>query len=163
MKRRPMIETVNTIVKFTKMEHYVENPANLSYATPDAACFDICAAISEPVVLRPGEHAGIPTAVKLAPENPIWFRVNSRSGLAIKHGIITIAGIIDTDYRGELIIGLLNTNPAGEKAYIINPGDKIAQVEVPFPYKAVFEEVSNEEFESYATCRGESGFGSTGR
>ena len=52
-----MIETVNTIVKFTKMEHYVENPANLSYATPDAACFDICAAISEPVVLRPGEHA----------------------------------------------------------------------------------------------------------
>ena len=105
----------------------------------------------------------IPTAVKLAPENPIWFRVNSRSGLAIKHGIITIAGIIDTDYRGELIIGLLNTNPAGEKAYIINPGDKIAQVEVPFPYKAVFEEVSNEEFESYATCRGESGFGSTGR
>lgn len=114
-------------------------------------------------VLRPGEHAGIPTAVKLAPENPIWFRVNSRSGLAIKHGIITIAGIIDTDYRGELIIGLLNTNPAGEKAYIINPGDKIAQVEVPFPYKAVFEEVSNEEFESYATCRGESGFGSTGR
>ncbi len=111
----------------------------------------------------PESIPGIPTAVKLAPENPIWFRVNSRSGLAIKHGIITIAGIIDTDYRGELIIGLLNTNPAGEKAYIINPGDKIAQVEVPFPYKAVFEEVSNEEFESYATCRGESGFGSTGR
>ena len=69
---------------------------------------------------------------------------------------------IEYDPNRSAFIALVSYDD-GEKAYIINPGDKIAQVEVPFPYKAVFEEVSNEEFESYATCRGESGFGSTGR
>lgn len=157
-----MIEAKHTPVKFTKLAHYVENPANLTYATADAACFDICAAIKEPLLLKAGEHAGIPTAIKLAPENPIWFRVNSRSGLAIKHGIITIAGIIDTDYRGELIIGLLNTTRDSD--YTIQPGDKIAQVEIPFPYKAEFIELSNEEFAALEqTARGAKGFGSSGK
>lgn len=159
-----MIETIYTEVKYTKLPHYIENPANLSYSTPDAACFDICAALDKPLEIKPGEHVGVPTAVKFAPESPIWFRVNSRSGLAIKHGIITIAGIIDTDYRGELIIGLLNTNPESSgKTYTIQPGDKIAQVEIPFPYKAKFVEISKTEFECLATSRGENGFGSSGR
>ncbi len=159
-----MISRQPTLVKFTKLAHYVENPANLSYATPDAACFDVCAALDSPLTLAPGEQAGIPTGIKLAPENPIWFRVNSRSGMAIKYGIITIAGIIDTDYRGELIIGLLNTNSESSgKSYIIEPGDKIAQVEVPFPYKAEFVEVSNQEFAALNTDRGANGFGSSGR
>ena len=84
--------------------------------------------------------------------------------MAIKYGIITIAGIIDTDYRGELIIGLLNTNSESSgKSYIIEPGDKIAQVEVPFPYKAEFVEVSNQEFAALNTDRGANGFGSSGR
>ena len=158
------MEIIYTPVKFTKLSHYVDNPDNLAYSTEGAACFDICAAISEPFVLKCGEHAGIPTAIKTAPEAPLWFRVNSRSGLAIKHGVITIAGIIDTDYRGEWKIGLLNTNPQGSgKDYIIQPGDKIAQVELPFPYKAKFVEVSAAEFAKLDTARGENGFGSTGR
>ncbi len=158
-----MIEYIFSKVKFTKLSHYVENEANLKYATSGAACFDICAAIAEPVELQCGEQKGIPTGVKLAAEHPLWFRVNSRSGLAIKHGIITIAGIIDTDYRGELIIGLLNTNAESSgKTYIINPGDKIAQIELPFPYRAEFEEVSEDEFAALLTERGENGFGSTG-
>lgn len=159
-----MTERIETKVKFCKLRHYVENPANLTYSTPDAACFDICAALSEPMTLKCGEHAAVPTGVKLMPECPIWFRVNSRSGLAIKHGIITIAGIIDTDYRGELLIGLLNTNAESSgKEYVIQPGDKIAQVEIPFPYKAVFEEISEEEFNKDETLRGCNGFGSSGR
>lgn len=156
-----MINIIKTPVKYTKLTHYVANEANLHYATEQAACFDICAAISEPFVLKAGQRAGIPTAIKTAPEGDLWFRVNSRSGLAFKHGVITIGGIIDADYRGEWFIGLLNTS---DTDYVINAGDKIAQVELPFPYKAVFEEMTTEAFEALsATARGEGGFGSSGR
>jgi len=159
-----MIKYIAAKVKFTKLPHYVDTPSNLKYSTDGAACFDICAAISVPLELHPGEHRGIPTGIKLAAEYPLWFRVNSRSGLAIKHGIITIAGIIDTDYRGELIIGLLNTNPENSgRSYTIQPGDKIAQVELPFPYRAEFAEVTEDEFAALSTERGAGGFGSTGR
>ena len=151
-------------VLFCKLPHYAENSANLTYATDAAACFDICAAINEPLTIRCGEHVGIPTGLKIAAEAPLWFRINSRSGLAIKHGIITIAGIIDTDYRGEWIVGLLNTNAESSgKDYTVQPGDKIAQVELPFPYKAIFKEISNLEFEKLATERNDKGFGSSGR
>ncbi len=158
------MQRIETEVVYTKLAHYVENPANLSYATEGSACFDICAAIKEPLTLAPGEHVGVPTGLKIAAEAPLWFRINSRSGLAIKQGIITIAGIIDTDYRGEWIVGLLNTNAAGSgKSYTIAPGDKIAQVELPFPYRAVFKEISKEAFDKLSTSRGEAGFGSSGR
>lgn len=152
--------TINTTIKYIQMAHYVDNAANLTYSTPDAACFDICAAIPESMVLRAGQRQGVPTGVKVAPENPLWLRINSRSGLAIKHGIITIGGIIDTDYRGEIIVIMLNTS---EVDYVINSGDKIAQVELPFPYKAEFEEISVAEFEQLETNRGAKGFGSSGK
>ena len=156
-----MIKRTKTIVKFCKLPHYVENEANLCYATNQAACFDICAAIAEPFVLKAGQRAGIPTAIKTVPEGDLWFRVNSRSGLAFKHGIITIGGIIDADYRGEWFIGLLNTS---DTDYVINAGDKIAQVELPFPYMAEFLEVSLSEYEALSeTERGAGGFGSSGR
>lgn len=155
---------IETEVLFCKLPHYAENSDNLTYATDAAACFDICAAINEPLTIRCGEHVGIPTGLKIAAEAPLWFRINSRSGLAIKHGIITIAGIIDTDYRGEWIVGLLNTNAESSgKDYTVQPGDKIAQVELPFPYKAIFKEISNLEFEKLATERNDKGFGSSGR
>lgn len=146
---------------FTKLPHYVESANNLKYATPDAACFDICAAISEPHTILPQQRFMCPTGLKFAPENPFWLRVNGRSGLAAKHGIIPIGGIIDTDYRGEPMIILLNTS---NEPYTINSGDKIAQIECPFPYKAEFAEVDNETFENlYQTGRGADGFGSSGR
>ena len=146
---------------FTKLPHYVESANNLKYATPDAACFDICAAISEPHTILPQQRFMCPTGLKFAPENPFWLRVNGRSGLAAKHGIIPIGGIIDTDYRGEPMIILLNTS---NEPYTINSGDKIAQIECPFPYKAEFAEIDNETFENlYQTGRGAGGFGSSGR
>ena len=158
------IQKIPTKIKYTKLPHYVENSSNLTYGSSGAACFDICAALKEPLTLAPGEHVGVPTGLKIAAEAPLWFRINSRSGLAIKHGIITIAGIIDTDYRGEWIVGLLNTNAAGSgKSYTIAPGDKIAQVELPFPYRAMFKEISKEAFDKLSTSRGEAGFGSSGR
>ena len=146
---------------YTKLPHYVESENNLKYSTPDAACFDICASVAAPHTNLPQQRFMCPTGLKLAPENPFWLRVNGRSGLAAKHGIIPIGGIIDTDYRGEPMIILLNT---GTEPYTIRGGDKIAQIECPFPYKAVFEEISPEKFADLAqTIRGNGGFGSTGR
>ena len=150
-------------VLYTKLEHYVDTAANLQYSTPDAACFDICAAISQPIQLRPGERFKCPTGIKIAPPSPFWCRINGRSGLAANHGIIPIGGIIDTDYRGEIMVILLNTNPQNGEVYTISPGDKIAQGETPFPYKAEFKEISTEEFEKLSTHRGENGFGSSGK
>ena len=150
-------------VYYTKLPHYKNVTCNLTYATPDAACFDICAALEQPVTLRPGERIKCPTGIKIAPENPSWCRINGRSGLAANHGIIPVGGIIDTDYRGEIMVILLNTNPAGKESYTIHPGDKIAQGEFPFPYKADFKEISSEEFDKLTTSRGENGFGSSGK
>ena len=98
-------------VYYTKLPRYKDVACNLTYATPDAACFDICAALEQPVTLRPGERIKCPTGIKIAPENPFWCRINGRSGLAANHGIIPVGGIIDTDYRGEIMVILLNTNP----------------------------------------------------
>lgn len=153
-------------VYYTKLPHCPDNPNNLHYSTPDAACFDICAAIDKPYKLEPGRRIKCPTGIKIAPENPFWCRINGRSGLAANHGIIPIGGIIDTDYRGEIMIILLNTNPAGtdeDLSYTINPGDKIAQGEFPFPYRAEFKEISAEEFAKLETSRGANGFGSSGK
>lgn len=150
-------------VYYTKLPHYKDVACNLTYATPDAACFDICAALEQPVTLRPGERIKCPTGIKIAPENPFWCRINGRSGLAANHGIIPVGGIIDTDYRGEIMVILLNTNPAGKESYTIHPGDKIAQGEFPFPYKADFKEISSEEFDKLTTSREENGFGSSGK
>lgn len=150
-------------VYYTKLPHYKDNACNLTYSTPDAACFDICAALDNPVSLHPGQRLKCPTGLKIAPENPFWCRINGRSGLAANHGIIPIGGIIDTDYRGEIMIILLNTNSTDGEIYTINPGDKIAQGEFPFPYKADFREISNEEFDKLTTSRGANGFGSSGK
>ncbi len=150
-------------VYYTKLPHYADLACNLTYATSGSACFDICAALNTPISIAPGERFKCPTGIKIAPQNPFWCRINGRSGLAANHGIIPIGGIIDTDYRGEIMVILLNTNPAGGETYTINPGDKIAQGEFPFPYKADFQEISNEEFDKLATSRGSNGFGSSGK
>ena len=154
------MQYIKTKVKYVKLPHYIDNDKNLSYGSEAAACFDICAAINQQITIKAGERFFVPTGLKTSPEFPIWFRVNSRSGLAYKHGIITIAGIIDTDYRGEWFIGLLNTS---NQDYIISSGDKIAQVELPSPYRAQFVEVSQEDCAIENTQRGESGFGSSGK
>lgn len=159
------VKMIETIFKVLKLPHYVENEENLKYLTPDSICFDICAAIAAPIILKPGERAVVPTGVKFVPEYPIWYRINSRSGMAAKNGVISVGGIIDTDYRGEVKVILVNTNSAfngAENDYTVLPGARIAQIEVPFPYKVKFEEVDEEEFNSYQTVRGAGGFGSSG-
>ena len=128
-------------------------------ATEGSAGMDLCACIDEPITLRKGEHAVIPTGISVELPNESYVTyVFARSGLAIKHGItlLNCVGVIDSDYRGEICVGLINQF---DESYTITPGERIAQMVVSpvciFPVTQV-NELSD-------TARGEGGFGSTGR
>ena len=123
-----------------------------------ASGFDICAALENPLVIKKGERALIPSGFKIAPP-PGWeIQVRPRSGLALKQGIAVLnsPGTIDQDYRGPLMVILINL---GESDFTINPGDRIAQIVPQRIYPIEIEEVNS--FED-RTQRGEDGFGSTG-
>jgi len=125
-----------------------------AYASAAAAGADLCA--SEAVVLEPGGRAAVPTALRIAiPPGHVGL-VWPRSGLAVRHGIDTLAGVIDSDYRGEVRVVLVNH---GAEPFAIAAGDRIAQLLVQPVERAAFVEAGSLD----ETPRGESGFGSTGR
>jgi dUTP pyrophosphatase len=125
-----------------------------AYGSAAAAGADLCA--SEAVVLEPGARAAVPTALRVAiPPGHVGL-VWPRSGLAVRHGIDTLAGVIDSDYRGEVRVVLVNH---GEEPFPIGAGDRIAQLLVQRVERASF--AAAEALED--TARGEGGFGSTGR
>lgn len=126
--------------------------------TEGAAGYDLRACVEAPVTLEPGEGYSFPTG--LAGEIPqgLVGLIFCRSGLGVKHGVSlpNCVGVIDSDYRGELIVPLRNF---GDKAYTIQPGERIAQlviVPVALPRLEEARELSS-------TQRGTGGFGSTGR
>lgn len=127
------------------------------YKSVGAAGCDVCAFLSEPFVLEPGEYAAIPTGLSM--EIPVGFevQVRPRSGLAAKNGITVLnsPGTIDSDYRGEVKIILINH---GNSPFAINNGDRIAQLVVASVSSAIFVEVDS----LSETDRGQGGFGSTG-
>ncbi|RPJ05613.1 MAG: dUTP diphosphatase [Spirochaetaceae bacterium] len=127
------------------------------YQSAGAAGADLCACISETVVLLPGERALVPTGVRIALPKGFEAQVRPRSGLAIRHGITTLnsPGTIDMDYRGEIKVILINH---GSEKVLINRGDRIAQLVVAPVVRAVFSVM--EELDE--TARSENGFGSTG-
>lgn len=127
------------------------------YETSGAAGIDLYANIEEPIGLKPLEPILIPTGIYLSIPVGYEGQIRARSGLALKHGITLANGIgtIDSDYRGEIGVILVNLS---KKEYIINKGDRIAQL-VFIKYESVkFEEV--EKLDN--TVRGSSGFGHTG-
>jgi len=130
-----------------------------SYATPGSAAGDLYACLDEPVTLQPGEIYAVPTGIAIsAGRNDIVALVYGRSGLGTKFGV-TLAnsvGVIDSDYRGEIKVSLINR---GSAAYTVQPGDRIAQLMFCPVYAAVFHQVD----ELDDTQRGEGGFGSTGK
>lgn len=127
-------------------------------ATAGSAGFDLCAAIDAPLTLAPGKLASVPTgvAVKL-PEGSVGL-LFGRSGLGVRHGITlsNSVGVIDSDYTGEIIVGLCNVS---DEPYTVMPLDRIAQLVVMSPLPVTL--VPAETLEK--TERGEDGFGSTGR
>lgn len=129
------------------------------YATPGSAAMDLHACVDTPVTIPAGGRAVIPTGIAIAlPSADYVALVYARSGLGIKHGVApaNCVGVIDSDYRGEIMVGLQNS---GESAYTVQPADRIAQLMIAPVIRAQVELV--EELED--TQRGAGGFGSTGR
>ena len=135
----------------------MEMPA---YATDGSAALDLRAAIDKgtTVTIAPGERAMIPTGIAISPETTdVVAIVAARSGLAVKKGICLANGIgvIDSDYRGEISVGLLNTS---SEPFVVNRGDRIAQMMfMPVLAATLIKSDSLDE-----TARGAGGFGSTG-
>ncbi|UVI33620.1 dUTP diphosphatase [Paenibacillus spongiae] len=122
-----------------------------------AAGFDVHAAVSEPVLLEPGERKLIPTGFAMAMPADLEAQIRPRSGLAFKHGItcLNTPGTIDADYRGEVKVLLVNL---GTEAFTIERGERIAQMLFQVVPKVTIEEVD----ELPETVRGAGGFGHTG-
>lgn len=127
------------------------------YATPRAAGADLKAHIPRDIPAAPGERVLIPTGLRMEIP-PGWeAQVRPRSGLALKTGITVLnsPGTIDSDYRGELKVILINL---GSETAVISPGERIAQLVIAPAARAVFERRE----ELSLTDRGSGGFGSTG-
>lgn len=130
-----------------------------AYATGGSAAADLCAALEQAVTLEPGQRAMVPTGIAIQlPDAGYVALVCARSGLAVKHGLTLSngVGVIDSDYRGEIQVGLVNL---GQNTYTIEPGERIAQLMIMPVVQAAF--VQAESLDE--TERGTGGFGSTGR
>ena len=127
------------------------------YATELSAGMDLKAAIEEPVELDSLERAMVPTGLFIELPAGYEAQVRPRSGLAAKHGITVCnsPGTIDADYRGEIKVILVNLS---KDKFVINPGERIAQMVIAPYYTAEFIEAD----ELSETVRGQGGFGSTG-
>lgn len=128
-----------------------------TYTTDGASGMDLRAFIDEPVILKPMERRLIPTGLFVQIPEGYEGQVRARSGLAIKHGIglVNSIGTIDSDYRGELKIPVINF---GNESFTINNGDRIAQLVIASYERVVPIMVSDLD----ETDRGEGGFGHTG-
>ena len=128
------------------------------YATAGAAAMDLHACIEEAVTIPAGGRKLIPTGIAIALPDPGYVAlIFARSGLGIKHGIApaNCVGVIDSDYRGEIMVGLQNS---GDTDYTVQPADRIAQMMITPVLQANVQLV--EELDD--TARGAGGFGSTG-
>lgn len=127
------------------------------YKTKGAAGADICAYLAEPIELKHGQFMAVPTGLSFEIPEGYEIQVRPRSGLASKYGVtcLNAPGTIDSDYRGEVKVILINHGPG---SFVINNGDRIAQLIISSVIQGTFKsvEILND------TERGEQGFGSTG-
>ena len=141
-----------------KIKKVRENAKIPTRATSGSAGMDLYACIDEPITLKKGDKAVIPTGIAIGLDDPYYAAfIYARSGLAIKHGIglLNSVGVIDSDYRGEICVGVIKqTDPE----YTIEPFERIAQMvikPVDLPEIVEVQELDD-------TDRGAGGFGSTG-
>ena len=144
-----------TVLKIEKLPHNTNLPM---YQTDGAAGMDLCAAISEPILLKPLERKLIPTGIKIELEHGYEAQVRPRSGISIKHGItlVNCVGTIDEDYRGEVCVPVINLS---NEEYSIHPEERIAQMVIAKVEHAKIEVVTT----LSETSRATGGFGSTGK
>ena len=145
-----------SILKIKKLRENARVPFR---ATAGSAGMDLYACIDEAITIAPHEIKLIPTGIAIALENAEYVAyLYARSGLAIKHGIApaNCVGVIDSDYRGEVCVGLINQTT---EPFVIEPNERIAQMVISpviLPEIEVVDELDD-------TDRGAGGFGSTGR
>jgi dUTP pyrophosphatase len=151
-----MIEKLELKIKRIS-DSYADVPLP-AYATPEAAGMDIRAAIDDEYILRPGEYSMISTNISVEIPKGYEIQVRPRSGLAAKHGvtILNVPGTIDSDYRGEIKVILINH---GKEPFTIKKGERIAQLVLSKIYHASLVEVDD----LTETQRSAGGFGHTGR
>ena len=130
-----------------------------AYATTGSAGLDLRACLDEPLTLKPGETALVPTGLAIHVGDPGYAAlILPRSGLGHKHGIVlgNLVGLIDSDYQGQLMISTWNR---GETTFVLNPMERLAQLVIVPVVQAEFNIV--DDFET--SVRGAGGFGSTGK
>lgn len=130
-----------------------------AYATEGSAGFDLYADLKEELTVEGWQRAVVPTGISIQIEDRALSALcYARSGLAVRHGLTLSngVGVIDNDYTGEILVGLVNLS---DDAYTIRPGDRIAQIVLTPAVRGILTEA--EEIET--TARGGGGFGSTGR
>ena len=141
-----------------KIKKLKENASLPVYQTENSAAADLYACLDEPLNIKPGERVRIPTGIAMEYEDTnVVAVICARSGLSSKHGIALANGIgvIDPDYRGELLVSVVNLS---DKEYTVSDKDRIAQLMLLPIVRGEFE--YSEELSQ--TERGEGGFGSTG-
>lgn len=148
---------MTTMVRVRRLSHGhgLELPG---YSSAGAAGADVRAAVTEPLIIGPGARAAVATGLVFEIPDGYEVQVRPRSGLAISHGltVVNAPGTIDSDYRGELRVLLVNL---GSEPVTVERGDRVAQLVIAPVARAEFVE-----HESLSlTERGEGGFGSTGR
>ncbi len=143
-------------VRIRRLPHAEGLPLPI-YATDGAAGADVCAAVEDEIVIEPGERQAVATGLVIEIPGGFEAQVRPRSGLAIRQGltVVNAPGTIDSDYRGELKVLLVNL---GTETVTIARGDRIAQLVVAPVTRALFVETED----LTASERGAGGFGSTG-
>jgi len=143
-------------IKIKRLDETTDLPLP-SYESEGSSGMDIRASVKEPVLLNPGEIRLIPTGLAVSVPHGYEAQIRPRSGLALKHGIgmVNSPGTIDSDYRGEIGIIVINW---GQRPFTIKRGDRIAQMIITKVYKADILEVGVLD----STGRGEGGFGHSG-
>jgi dUTP pyrophosphatase len=150
---------VNPIIRIMRLRPVEDADIPLPrYMTPDAAGMDVCAAVAQATVIEAGQIRLLPTGFAIALPKGYEAQIRPRSGLAVRHGIgmINSPGTIDSDYRGEVMIALINH---GRSAFTVRRGDRIAQMVIQQVYQARLEVVEQLD----PTERSAGGFGHTGR
>ena len=145
------------VIKIKKLNHAKDLPIP-KYETNGSAGMDLYAAVDSEIIINIGGYKLIPTGIIIALPNNVEAQIRPRSGLVLKSGITVLnsPGTIDSDYRGEIGVILINH---GEKDFIVKRGMRIAQIIISsFSQIALKEEELNE----FETARGSGGFGSTG-
>ncbi len=143
-------------VKVKKLKEEAVIPTR---ATEGSAGADLYACINEPITIEPGKLVKIPTGIAIELDSSEYAAmIFARSGLGVKHGITLSngVGVVDSDYRGEICVGLCNVS---DTAYTVQPQERVAQLIIMPVACVAFAEVS----ELSETERGSGGFGSTGR